>query len=628
MRTNENLEKKKKIILNWLPPAKTFLPSPAMTVLKTTLTHAGFECDVIYWNIILNDIMSEYLFGLKPDNIDEINVLNIFYASIVADCEDEEQFIKQEACLRAIKPQYINSFSFDYKGHIRNCVKKMKSIVRNKLIELQLDQCLFFGMSMHLFQWVPASVIGKIAKEIEPSLFIAIGGIGNPKLANAYLSSFPFYDLSMWGEGEQAIVALANNLYSESDRLINGKNDIPQCYHRDIDGNIRKSEVLKKNYTELNEFPQNDFSDFFAQFTTNKNTICLFIEGSRGCHWNRCKFCFLNQGYKYRVKSPECIIKEIRQLINKYNVYSYSFLDNDVIGHDLNQFDHLLDGLIEIKKDYPEFKIELAEIISNRINKHLIRKMHLAGFVHVQVGYESPSDALLTKIDKKNTFASNLLFIKWAYEYRIHIGGMNVLRGLLDETNEDILEGMKNIHSLRFYKRSKYYTHNISSLAICDISKYYKELSKADFESNAYTDSVKEMLPNNYVRPEFQHTIYHYVRKFQSQMWGYFTSVDNYYRSNDFTYEICQQDMKTLVYTEYCNNVIINKIEFSKDELAWKILEFSNNEVKGLNELYTEFDMNKTIIDDEISNLYNSGLLYYSMTNKECVSLINTFNIL
>ena len=35
------------------------------------------------------------------------------------------------------------------------------------------------------------------------------------------------------------------------------------------------------------------------------------IEGARGCHWNRCHFCFLNQGYKYRRKSAEVIKEEI-----------------------------------------------------------------------------------------------------------------------------------------------------------------------------------------------------------------------------------------------------------------------------------------------------------------------------
>jgi len=80
----------------------------------------------------------------------------------------------------------------------------------------------------------------------------------------------------------------------------------------------------------------------------------------------------------------------------------------------------------------------LAEIITRGIDFETIKKMHIAGFFHVQIGYESPSDTLLYKIDKKNSFASNLFFIKWAHELNINVGGMNVLRGLLEENLEDI----------------------------------------------------------------------------------------------------------------------------------------------------------------------------------------------
>lgn len=45
--------KKARITLCWLPPAKPYLPSPSMTVLKQTLLDSGFEAQVIYWNILL-----------------------------------------------------------------------------------------------------------------------------------------------------------------------------------------------------------------------------------------------------------------------------------------------------------------------------------------------------------------------------------------------------------------------------------------------------------------------------------------------------------------------------------------------------------------------------------------------
>lgn len=88
----------------------------------------------------------------------------------------------------------------------------------------------------------------------------------------------------------------------------------------------------------------------------------------------------MNQGYRYRVKSPEDIISEIRFLISKYNVFNFSFLDNDVIGNDYSRFHNLLTLLSGLKQDYPNFKINLAEIITRGISKTEVKEMALAGF--------------------------------------------------------------------------------------------------------------------------------------------------------------------------------------------------------------------------------------------------------
>jgi len=52
----------KKISLFWMPPAKDYLPSPAMTVLKQTLQKKGYDVQVIYWNILLEDLISKFFF--------------------------------------------------------------------------------------------------------------------------------------------------------------------------------------------------------------------------------------------------------------------------------------------------------------------------------------------------------------------------------------------------------------------------------------------------------------------------------------------------------------------------------------------------------------------------------------
>lgn len=88
-------------------------------------------------------------------------------------------------------------------------------------------------------------------------------------------------------------------------------------------------------------------------------------------------------------------------MISKYNVFNFSFLDNDVIGNDYSRFHNLLTLLSGLKQDYPNFKINLAEIITRGISKTEVKEMALAGFVYVQIGYESVSDNILVKINKK-----------------------------------------------------------------------------------------------------------------------------------------------------------------------------------------------------------------------------------
>ena len=167
------------VTLCWYPPAKTYLPSPAMTVLKKSLQEVGIDVQIVYWNILLEDILLRYFFNEKKSLDDDIASLGIFFAYIAIERNDTEALIKQELYLRALKPQYtINNF--DFQKHIRDCVHDLKSVVSKICIDYNIKNSLFVGMSMSLFQWIPAYVVGSILKELNPNLFITVGGIGNP----------------------------------------------------------------------------------------------------------------------------------------------------------------------------------------------------------------------------------------------------------------------------------------------------------------------------------------------------------------------------------------------------------------------------------------------------------------
>lgn len=90
------------------------------------------------------------------------------------------------------------------------------SLLKNRIKEVlssELQETPFMmGFSMNLFQWIPASILAKEIKILYPNCKIAIGGIGNPNLAKAFLQNFPQFDFALWGEGEISLVKLAFNL--------------------------------------------------------------------------------------------------------------------------------------------------------------------------------------------------------------------------------------------------------------------------------------------------------------------------------------------------------------------------------------------------------------------------------
>jgi len=84
-------------------------------------------------------------------------------------------------------------------------------------------------------------------------------------------------------------------------------------------------------------------------------------------------------------------------MISNYDIHRFEFLDNDIIGEDLDRFESLLDELIKIRKEYPNFVVIGAEIITLDLSYSTIKKMYEAGFINIQIGFESASNNLLKK---------------------------------------------------------------------------------------------------------------------------------------------------------------------------------------------------------------------------------------
>jgi radical SAM superfamily enzyme YgiQ (UPF0313 family) len=629
----KTIKRKNKVIFNWFTPAWVNTPSPALSILKQFLKFQGFESKIIYWNLIFSKMQSDFLWrNVSTYNIDEWDSLMLIYNFLAIRKNDLVSYNYVKTKLMLLKPQNMGLTSDDFDGHMKQFAEKFDLLLDEVIADISSPDILYYGMSVSLYQWIYASVIAEKLKEKDQKNIIVIGGIGTEKSAIAFLENFDQFDYAIWGEGEQPLAVLSKEL---SKTKIDHEKLINTAYRQDE--NIIISINRNKDYVDLSTIEvRPDYSDYFEQKKKyefyNDLKIFMPVESSRGCHWKRCHFCYLHTGYKYRQKSIPKLIEEIELLQELYNPQHFMFLDNDIVGKKQEDFNFLLDHLILIKEKFPDFSVNLAEIITKGIHSSSIRKMSLAGFVSVQIGYESPSNSLLKKIDKKNTFASNLLFIKFATQYKIRVSGANVIRGLLEETDDDIFESIDNLHVMRFFLDRKFFQHNISSLAVMSSSRYYKEVENYLhlWDSNGFTNA----LPKSFFRNKtLESSIVEVMNNRVNPLWDLFQQVELHYLNNDYTYQLLKKE-KSIIYNERLNNEIINTFEFDIESLDWFILLKANDSVVTINDLQIkiENEFKKQILNIELFNVLETlksvRLIYATDDYSEIVTIVNTSNIL
>lgn len=617
----------KYILLNWLTPGLVEIPSPAMSVLKSYLTSYGYTVKVEYWNMKMMKLEDDFIWHYIGENGRTEDLATLIYCNYLAfKYDDHEAKNKVKSVLIRIRPSILSVDPYYIDRHMATYYHKLDIAIDEEIENINWDEILYAGFPAKLYQWIPASILCDKIKEFSPNTIIILGGIGTKDAAIDYLTNFPQFDFATWGEGETIMKQFSDTLSGKSEKSHIYK--IPNIAFRCENG-IHTSVFPLHDFSDLNDAnTEPTFTDYFIQKEKyNINQVSyLFIEGSRGCHWRKCHFCYLNTGYKNRIKNAKNIALYIEKCIKEYHVSNFTFLDNDVVANDFKRFNLLLDYLLDIKSSHPDFSIIMAEIITKDFTENLIRKMSLAGFQRVQIGYESPSDRLLKKIDKKNTFASNLLFIKFAFKYNIKIGGMNVITGLIEETYSDVVEAIENIRFMRFFLRR--YKHNMSRLAIMKSSRYYD----ATKEDGAFTlSNIYDKLPSTMITKKAMYdcNIVEKVRLGAKSVWDDFTKVENYYRENEFCYNIYDIGASVL-YQEYLNGEKINEIEIEKNSLEYHILVQANSKILSDTELFEmikQSEMYKNMLDCEVFNvleeLRNEGLLYISSNNSELLTIID-----
>ncbi len=163
------------------------------------------------------------------------------------------------------------------------------------------------------------------------------------------------------------------------------------------------------------------------------------IQYSRGCPY-MCDFCDVTAllGRRPRTKTPDQIIEELNEINKSKDAQLVLFADDNLIGNKRILKSELLPALIEWRKAaQPQFFFATQLTVNLADDQELMQMLIDAGFRHIFIGIETPSEESLKVSHKTQNLKKNLL----TTIHEIHSKGFIISGGFIvgfDTDNETI----------------------------------------------------------------------------------------------------------------------------------------------------------------------------------------------
>lgn len=171
-------------------------------------------------------------------------------------------------------------------------------------------------------QIVSGLSLAHLVKQHRKDIHITIGGSVFTKLVDVLEQGSPlfeFVDSFIVHEGETPLLRLVEEYRGGGDLT-----KVPNLIYEE-NGKVRVNRPFAKE--KLNELPTPDFDGMPFDLYLSPERV-LPIMGSRGCYWERCAFCSIPFDHMdFHVRYAENVVKDFRNLQNKYNCNSFFFTD-------------------------------------------------------------------------------------------------------------------------------------------------------------------------------------------------------------------------------------------------------------------------------------------------------------
>ena len=362
----------------------------------------------------------------------------------------------------------------------------------------------------------------KKAKEICPEVITIAKGAAFLTLADRIIKEHNELDFGILGEAENTLKEILEE---------KPKAEILGLYYKENDevkftGNRPFIEDL-----DSLPFPARHLVDNNIYRRPDNNKVQATIKVSRGCPFH-CFFCLATpvSGAKVRRRSPENIVAEIKECVEKYNIKNFLFW-SDIFNIDKDWTMKLCQAIID-----SGLKITWsANTRADTADLEMAEMMYKSGCRLVSIGVESGSQYMLEKMGKKITLNDVRRTVKVFKKAKIRIYNYFVI-GLPWETEETVEETIKfaielNSDFISFYTAtplpgSRFYDyaleHNLFDKETSfENAYYYPAVNTHNLSRERVFELHKSAIKRFYLRPL-------YILKMLSRIRS-FAEIKNYF---------------------------------------------------------------------------------------------------
>ncbi len=293
--------------------------------------------------------------------------------------------------------------------------------------------------------------IAKGVRSRSPNTTIIVGGAGPSYFVHRNFFNRDLVDYFVIGEGELIFYELIKKISQGNSSFIDNT-----CVQWKDSPEDHALCLRSKVAPVLDELPSPSFEEFDISDYTEDDLLPIIT--SRGCI-NSCNFCCdWSLKKPFRSRTPDMVFEEIKFLLTKYHRKRFEFCDLLLNGH-LKNLERLCDLLIEAGS--PIHWGGQATVRPD-MTKEQFLKLKKAGCGGLTFGFESFSDPLLEKMNKKFKAKDAELAIRYAKDAGIIVEG-NLIVGFPGEEEVDVER------TIQFLKRNRKYIDRVNSLNICSI---------------------------------------------------------------------------------------------------------------------------------------------------------------